>query len=56
MKTVYHCTTDEFCCSQKETGGEYGIPLQIQCMNVDDCRYPEKQCLFRKMRAAITQE
>jgi hypothetical protein len=50
MKTVYHCTTDEFCCSQKETGGEYGVPLEIHCMSGNHCPDPGKQCLYRKSK------
>lgn len=48
MRTVYHCQQDEFCCSQTETGGEYGTPYEVHCM-ADFCLYPGKQCLYIKM-------
>ena len=45
MRTVVMCRPDQFCGSQKETGGEYGVPLEYYCME-EKCRYPEKMCLF----------
>jgi len=45
MRTVYHCPPDEFCPSCKESGGEYGTPLEIHCM-AEHCRYPGKMCLY----------
>jgi len=48
MRPVYHCQPDEFCVSQRETGGEYGIPLEFYCMAMH-CAYPGKMCLYVKM-------
>lgn len=55
MKTVVMCKPDEFCCSQKETGGEYGAPLEFLCM-ADCCRYPGKLCLYVKAGGKRTQD
>jgi len=45
MKTVVYCTPEQFCTCQKETGGEYGVPLTFYCM-AEKCVSPSKQCLF----------
>lgn len=48
MKTVHHCAPSEFCVYQKETGGEYGVPLEIVCM-ANPCPFPQRQCLVKKL-------
>ena len=45
MQTLTYCLPEQFCINQKETGGEYGVPLQIWCM-ADSCCHPDKRCVF----------
>lgn len=45
MKTVVFCKPEEFCMFCKETGGEYGVPLEFKCM-AEGCKQPGTNCLF----------
>lgn len=59
MQTVVMCSQEEFCCHQKETGGDIRMgtynKIEYWCM-ATPCQYPGKLCLYIKMGGKRPQE